>query len=159
MVGPKPTHSARLKSSQTPWNLFGSESLSSSQKMDVYIYICNYNTIITIVYIYMYLYHVYIYMCIYMFFPNNLRIGRIIQKSSKFTFDKCWIPKPSSHRPTRPPDDVQSGPIDATLRCDALCMAQKNRVPHGLLIEKILKNTKNTKKQTTICGFVQDLSF
>ena len=94
-----------------------------------------------------------------MFFPNNLRIGRIIQKSSKFTFDKCWIPKPSSHRPTRPPDDVQSGPIDATLRCDALCMAQKNRVPHGLLIEKILKNTKNTKKQTTICGFVQDLSF
>ena len=47
-----------------------------------------------------------------MFFPNNLRIGRIIQKSSKLN-----LPKPSSHRPTRPPDDVQSGPKrDAAMR-------------------------------------------
>ena len=53
-------------------------------------------------------------------------------------------PKPSSHRPTRPPGDVQSGPIDATLRCDAFSMAQ-NRVPHGLLIEKYEKILKIPK--------------
>ena len=94
-----------------------------------------------------------IYIYIHMFFPNNLRIGRIIQKSSKlnleFTFDKCWISPNLQVIVQLVHRAMYNQDLNATLRCDA-AYGSKSGTPWIVDRKFILKILKIPKTNYTL---------